>query len=67
MVLIWKLITEFCGSEKEAEWAQRLPEWYKEEKYLLPCQELIHGLLVVQPVAWTSYQLLYSSYQSQQM
>jgi hypothetical protein len=26
MVLIWKLIIEFCGSEKEAEWAQRLPD-----------------------------------------
>jgi len=53
-VLIWKLIVEFCGNEEEAEWAQRLPDWYK-EKNLLPCQELIHGLLVVQPVSWTSY------------
>jgi hypothetical protein len=51
MVSIWKLIIEFCCSEKEAEWAQRLPNWYKKEKNLLPCQDLIHGLLVVQPVA----------------
>lgn len=51
MVLIWKLIIEFCDSEKEAVWAQRLPDWYKKEKNLLPCQELIHGLLVVKPVA----------------
>lgn len=51
MVLIWKLIIEFYGSGKEVEWAQRLPDWYKKQKNLSPCQELIHSLLAVQPVA----------------